>query len=309
MQKTILKTILLVLISLFFACAQVLGQSNSIYNSFLSQKYVQDKNMYIHDRLKTLDTSQILNFYKKNSTSILPKENEYALLAYHALFMNDTINFLNYITKINNKKREDYLNIILLNKNISGIGKYLSSDDYDELVENGDLAFHLEGYEIALQEYHKALKSNRSYKVLTYIGDTYVMLKKLDTALYYYDNALALLDTVDDKVFIQRVLESKIYVCFNLKQYGYAHKTLIKLFSLDANKASYWRLLGDLEMQVYDYNKAIKHYKKAMSLNDTSEDLKVSLATAYYHTGSKTEYCNLFKELVQRKDLMYLCVE
>lgn len=132
------------------------------------------------------------------------------------------------------------------------------SKEKDKYIENGQLAFQNSFYDLAIQEYEKALKLDSTSANVYYLsGDAYYEQNKYSQTIKAYEKAMLL----DPK---EKDLNADI--CFKL---GFSYKSL------------------------KEYDKAITIFQKSLTLDPKHKNSYINLAEIYYY--NKEDYKNAIK--------------
>ncbi|MBI9053106.1 MAG: tetratricopeptide repeat protein [Bacteroidales bacterium] len=148
-----------------------------------------------------------------------------------------------------------------------------------------------EDFHSAILNYKEYLKfDGKSVEILTYIGDCYDGLKEYDTALKYYDQAL----TEDN--FYSDAIYGKANVMFRVGKSAQALPLVENAIVIDDLNPEYYFLLGNVNVDLNNWKKAIVAYKKAVDIDPEELDFVVALSEAYVKNKEYIKAINTLTE-------------
>lgn len=157
------------------------------------------------------------------------------------------------------------------------------------LFNKGNLLCDQGHYEEALKTYFHYLEEDpESVETLTYIGECYERLKKLDLAKKYYQDALELAPDFADPWF------GLAMVAFHEEKYHQSEIFMRKALKMDEENGDIWFYLGEVYSRQNRKKDALRCYKTSLKYDPFNDD-------AWFHIGQL-----LVEEELQQKAIPYL---
>ena len=177
----------------------------------------------------------------------------------------------------------------------------------------GDAYWGLKAYEVALENYEKALKSTESIvdrrRLYQKLGDRWFFMKEFSKAIEFYKEALLLKGEVEDQS-----LEFELCECLGnshrlLKEYDQAvvwFEKALQLEEASPPKQKRWALcyhLGLIYHDFHKYEKAISCYQNAIVLDIEDKEAicaaKMSMANSYQYLGDNQSAITFYKQALE----------
>lgn len=191
------------------------------------------------------------------------------------------------------------------------ISFYYLSDDYDRVIENGELyqkdypndetilqllaaAYEKKTQYIQSLEIYRKLAGKKNMNYIYKSAEMLVLLNRYDDAIAEYQKLLSLY--INDPQPKTKFLLGKVY--YLKKQYGLASDNILEAIQADTTQAEYYYTLGMVYVADRKLDESIKNMKKAYQLNPSDYVTAFDLAKIY-------EKKNMLKEALSALDNAY----
>jgi tetratricopeptide (TPR) repeat protein len=163
-----------------------------------------------------------------------------------------------------------------------------------EFPQSADDLYSAGDYDAAYVQYRRNISENPSSAAGYYgIANIKTVLKERDSALFYYDKALA----ADPELFDAAYGKALIY--FNEQNYNQSNEELRYIFGRNDQFVNAHLLAGDNYYFSKDYDRAIGYYETAYRLEARSKELANIMAYIYDVKGDQTRAIAFYKETLQ----------
>lgn len=245
-----------------------------------AKKFIKEnsKNFELYDIYGTIQeqfsTSEEVKTYYKEVAEKFPENIEAKLLL--GIF---------YYNQLKNNKAISYFESLLLNfENSAELHTWLS------YAYNG-----IEDYEKALEHCNAALELDKdNYIVHNAMGDLYYSKTDYKKANDYYLTAIELLGEYNEDPYINR-----LYTLYQWKRYQACLDFGLEIIDkFPGNEEIPW-FIGDSYIGLYQKEKAVEFYEKALKINPDNEYVKSSIARAYFYAGDLDKASEAIEECLQ----------
>lgn len=214
--------------------------------------------------------------------------------------------FSTQVKNVPNSARAQYnYGTTLLNLAISGskdslnkafetltLANQLDPNNVDVQSNLGIANFHLQNYPVALKWMKQVMAARPSDLMKLNLADTYVKLKYLDSAVFYYKDALK--NNIYNANSHARIAESY----FTRQQFGAAADAFRAGIVAFPTNAELWLNYGNALAANQDFKTAIAAFHKAFELNPNQRMALYYLAITYHKLGDITQ-ANTFMQRYQ----------
>lgn len=228
--------------------------------------------------LNYYNLSLCLKFLNNNNESL-----EFALKAYS--IKSDDIDILLHIASLYDELKD-------INNAITYLEKIIAiRNDEDVLYRLGVLNKKIGNYYKAVSLFDKVIQINPNNKnAMLNIAFSYKSIDMKNAIEIYKDIQKIYPDDLSIPFYIYNVY----YEIFDFEN---ALKVALDLIKRKPNDYVYYLMAGDCYFELFEYEKSIDMYKTAIQIDPNNNDLKSSLAYAYYSNGNLELACELLNSI------------